>query len=421
MAVDAARPHYGGTLRVEAVDADWVRDRATPLAFESLVRVDADRVLRPMLAESWDHDAAGSRWQFRLRRGVALHDGTMLAAWQVAASLRALERGWKIAADGDTLTIEPAQPSLELAWLLADAAHGITVPRGSATPPLGTGPFRLERQDAAAWSLRAHDDYRGGRPFLDAVQIQIGRPPASPLADLEAGRTDFAAIQAVDARRLTGRGLQVVASKPLDLVALAFEPHRAGDAQAPLRRTVSQIVNRGTIADVLLQQRAAPAVSFVPQWIGGSEMPAGPAPPSRASIARLPPDQRELTIRVDANDPQALAIAERIAVDARESGLTLRVQAPTGLAPRADMRIVRIPVDATAPGKTLAAIAARLGSRADATASERALLDAAMVVPIVHLHEVYGAAEHVGFWNEPPIHATGVWNFADVWLRNVKP
>src|SRR5690349_8981365 len=98
--VQGARPQYGGILRGE-IDATVrssdpvapvhdpaeaaARLRAMGLVFESLVAVD-EGGLRPLLATSWERDPRGARWQFRLRSGVRLHDGSPLEAWQVAAA-----------------------------------------------------------------------------------------------------------------------------------------------------------------------------------------------------------------------------------------------------------------------------------------------------------------------------------------------
>src|SRR5262245_17242258 len=101
IALQAARPHYGGTLRVEmpgvirtfdpaSAPADAAesaaRSRVLPLVFETLVALDPAGGLRPLLATSWEHDAPSQRWRFRLRDGVTLHDGSHMQAAQVAAA-----------------------------------------------------------------------------------------------------------------------------------------------------------------------------------------------------------------------------------------------------------------------------------------------------------------------------------------------
>jgi hypothetical protein len=177
----------------------------------------------------------------------------------------------------------------------------------------------------------------------------------------------------------------------------------------------------------------------VPQWLSGYAplfaFDRGTTL-SRAAIAALPLDQRELTLRVDASDPLAHAIADRIAVDAREIGFVLKVQAPAGLAPRPDARLVRVRVPSTSPDRALAALIERIANRDGGTTqaapppaatldavyqAESQLLERSVVVPIVHLPEIYGLSDRVGTWNRPAVSASGAWNFADVWLRSAAP
>src|SRR5262249_29956450 len=256
---------------------------------------------------------------------------------------------------------------------------------------------------------------------------------------LEAGRLDMAAIQPTDARRIAQRGMRTFASRPLELVALVFEPHRRGDAFAPVRVTLAASINRPTLSSVLLQQYASPALSLLPRWLSGY------APPgvdkartlARASVMALPADQRELTLRVDAADALAQAIAERVAVDAREVGLAIRVQAPAGLAPRPDIRLGRLRAAPTTPGRALTDLRPNLSPRAPAGAltppsgaigsvdeayrTESSIIDRSIVIPIVHLPDMYAAADRVSPWQSQPVTGTGAWNLADVWLRAMQP
>src|SRR5207249_10991689 len=48
---------------------------------------------------------------------------------------------------------------------------------------------------------------------------------------------------------------------------------------------------------------------------------------------------------------------------------------------------------------------------------ERALLQAAVVVPGVRVSELYALGDGVDLWNGEAVNATGGWNFANVWIR----
>ena len=447
----AARPRYGGTLRLQTQGTIRTLDPAAsptspadvgamrhvlPLVFETLLGVDPAGGLRPLLARSWETDAQGARWRIRLRSGVRLHDGSALEPSLVADALRASQKDWQIGVEGDAIVIEPNRAQADVPWALADMRSAIAVRRSSGEL-LGTGPFRLERLEPSRVTLRAYDDYWGSRAFLDVVQIDMGRALTTQIADLELGRSDMAAVQPTDRRRLSQRDLRVVASRPLELFALVFEAHRSTAADEAVRRTLAASFDRSAISRVLLQDFAEPAEAVLPRWLSGYEpfvlaRPGRPLP--RAAVTALPVEQRTLTLRVDGSDALAKSLAERIAVDAREAGIQVAVQAPTGLAARPDVRLLRFPLEATVPERALARVMAALGPRTltvitrepppapgsalqDVYRVERALLEHDVIVPIVHVPELYGLGARVESWNAPPVLPSGAWDLASVWLK----
>jgi len=448
----AARPQYGGTLRVSTQasirtldPAAAITDRSEaalsarmrPLVFETLVEVDAAGGLRPVLAESWESDAAGARWRFRVRPGVSLHDGSPLEAWKIAAALRTTATAWTVSTDGEVVVVEPARPERDLPWALADPRHAIAV-RRSAAELVGSGPFRIDRLESGRASLKAHDAYWAGRPFVDSVQVDFQRSPRAQLADLESGRADVVELLPSDVRRVTERGLRVAATRSIDLLVLVFESNRAEAAAEPARRLFAGTLDRSTIASVLLQGRAEPARSLLPSWLSGysPELVASTVPrPTRATVMALPAVQRTLTLRVDPADAVAHSIADRIAEDAREVGFTVTVQAPTGLAPRPDMRLVRATLESTSPDRSLLRLGAELGSRTLSAATpgpvltagapldtvvrfERAVLGGFVVIPVVRMPELFGLGDAVDISEGEAVDPTGRWNFANLWIRS---
>jgi peptide/nickel transport system substrate-binding protein len=385
------------------------------------------------LATSWEHDASSQRWRFRLRDGVTLHDGSRMQAARVAAALRTRGRAWKVGTDGDTLVIDLERPQVDLPWDLVDTRYGIAI-RTTAGDLVGSGPFRLEPTEPRRISLRAHEDYWGGRPFVDAVTIAEGRAFGDAVTSLELGQADFVAVRPTDLRRLVQRGLRSVGSRPLETFVLVFEPHRLTAADDRIRRAVASSIDRAALSTVLLQRQAEPAGALLPSWLSGYA-PMLQEPTARVPAPPLSLEQRQLTLRIDTGDPLAQAVAERIAVDAREAGVTIKVQAPAGLAPRPDARLVRVAFEVTTPDRALAGAMAALGSRTTVLATaevppaagapidavyriERALLDRDVIVPIVHLPVVYGLGERVESWNGPAVSPAGAWNLANIWLRS---
>ena len=149
-----------------------------------------------------------------------------------------------------------------------------------------------------------------------------------------------------------------------------------------------------------------------------------------------------LVLGYDSGDAMEQAVAERIAVNAREAGITVTsiaipaVQSPPANAARAekpkyDARLMRVNLVSPLPRPALAALlasfASELGSvdstvpeTADAAeiyAREKAALETWRVIPIAHLPRVYGLGPRVRNWSIPPGAAMNGLPLADIWLK----
>jgi ABC-type transport system substrate-binding protein len=449
----AARPRYGGTIRLDtaaslaaitsAAAADpaeaAARDRIRALVFETLVTPGSDGAIRGVLATTWDADARGTRWRFTMRRGVRLHDGSLVTAQDIAAALAGSAAPWKVTADADAVVIDADRPMPELLWELADPRYAVAVTRGSAT--LGTGAFAIDRVEAGrVLVLRAHEEHWEGRPFLDAVRVETGRRVADQAADLDLGRADIVRVGPQDARRLRQRGLGIAASRPLELIALLRQPEggRAVDERA--RQALSLAIDRRAMTDVLLQRLGEPAGTVFPPWLTGygALFPlAYDRERARRLVAALPADRRTLTVRFETADALARTLAERVVADARETGLTviLDPSQPPSLRP-IDFRIVRMPFDTTAADRAVARVRAAVhaqvqqalfvapeaGAPLDAVLRfERNLLDRHVVVPLVHVPEVYAIAGGVESATGAFVLPSFALDLANVWRRSGAP
>jgi peptide/nickel transport system substrate-binding protein len=340
--------------------------------------------------------------------------------------------------DGPAIVIEAGADHAAVPRLLTDV-HSAVVVRGLSDTPIGTGPFRIDRAKADAIVFQAHEAYWDGRPFLDAVEIRPSRTLDEERADLEAGRADVITIEPTDARTLAQRQFTIARSPSRDLVALTFEAHLTGAADAAFRRTVASTIDRPSITRVVLQGDGEPAEALLPSSISGyapSVLTKSSAPLSRAAIAALPPTRRTLALRIDPGDSMMLAIAQRIAVNARDAGIIVTIQAQAGIGPRPDLRMIRLPIEQTTRGRALDALMTAIGPRmmqqigrvpppapaADAeetAAIEQSLLGNDIVVPVAFIPEMYALAPRVRSWMGPLLHLSGGWNIADGWLDTV--
>src|SRR5918999_5866659 len=122
---------------LDAADAT-ARRVLVPLIFETLVTSGGESGPRGVLALDWEGNATGTRWHFRLRPGVRLHDGTPLDSGRIAAALRVTEPGWRITSDASSLTIE-LDRAADLAWQLSDTRYAIAFARPGGGEPIGSG------------------------------------------------------------------------------------------------------------------------------------------------------------------------------------------------------------------------------------------------------------------------------------------
>ena len=132
--------------------------------YEKLVELDNGYQPIPVLAESWESDAAGSVWTFHLRKGVKWHDGRDFTAKDVvwtfkrvldpklesgaAATLGMLDPAKIEAVDDHTVRFTTKSPTVELPILLSSKYTAI-VPDGMdretmQKKPVGTGPYMVD-------------------------------------------------------------------------------------------------------------------------------------------------------------------------------------------------------------------------------------------------------------------------------------
>jgi ABC-type transport system substrate-binding protein len=393
----ATRPRFGGTLTVElstgTLDPASPQGQVPAAIAETLVRVNARGIIEPQLATAWQHEPDYKRWRFSLRPKVSFHDGEPLSAASAApALLAALKKKYgdaTITADGQTLILqfEHARPEL-----LAELARPETalVRKTDTNPMLGTGPFRL-----VAWepgrrlSLAAFEDYWGGRPFLDSVIISLGAGAA---------RADVFDIPFGSTRRVVPENTHIWTSPPRELIALL-----AANPQSTLLQALSLAIDRTPIVNVLTQRRGEPAFGILPQWLSGYAFLFQVAPDiarARQLISQL--HLPAISLTYPANDAFARAVADRIALNARDAGITIQ---PT-TNPGGSLTLVRWPLESADAAAELVRLAGLLGAGERAASidptkpetlfeAERALLDDHRLIPLVYLPQLYGLGPRV--------------------------
>jgi MarR-like DNA-binding transcriptional regulator SgrR of sgrS sRNA len=382
---------------------------------DNLVKLDVAARPQPALAIAWQDDMNGKRWQFTLRHGVKFHDGSPASAAAVARILGDLHSDWAVRSTGDTLTIESDYP---LPALLAELAlpRNAILKRNADGLPIGTGPFRVsEFQPGRLLKLAANEDSWAGRPIADGVEIDLGRSLRDQAIALELNKTDL--IEAPP--QPPANNGRVHTSLPVELMALVFPANtRAQDVR--LRNALALAINRKPIQSGLLRGAGEPTAAILPNWMSGYSG-VFPAQVNLQRARSILADSRQpaLTLSYDPRDPQAQLIADRIALNAHEAGITLQVS----LSGTADVSLVRIVLPSPDPATCLREAARALGlpqplvhgnTVDDLYPAERALLDGRTVIPLFHLPVASAAGARLRNW-EPD--RGGGWNLSDIWME----
>lgn len=312
-------------------------------------------------------------------------------------------------------------------------------PDGTFSGIAGSGPFRI-----SAWepgkrvTLASNSDFPGGRPFVDSIEIQMGRAARDRLLDLELNKTDFAEIPPEHARLAAEHGVRVSTSQSDELLALIFVPGRSAANDARVREAIARSIDRAAIVNFILQKEGEPAGGLLPQWSSGTAfLFSTVADASRAKElwSQIAPSPK-FVLGYDFADPLEQTVAARIIVNAREAGISLtlepiRASGPARAVP--DARLVRLrmpsPLPRAALGKFLEILAPQAAidaapfpdpaSTEEIYNRERAVVSSFRVVPLVWLPQVYGLSARVRNWKAPA--AGGEWPLADVWLEGGTP
>jgi len=363
----AHRPYYGGTLRIAmraqirtldpmepAASAEEFAAKAwlTPLVYEPLVQFDAKGAARPQFAVSWTRN--GTDWEFVLRKAMPEFEPVRVLAD------RTIER------------------------VLSDKARSSTALRAN------TGSFKIDQwEPGKSARLVANEDYWGARPYLDAIEIQMGRELKDQAADLSLGKVDVTE---------TGERKGLVKNT----LALVFANDRVPPA---VREALSLAIDRNTIQRVLARTGEA-TQALLPRWLSGYAMLFA-KDRDVARARQLAAGAPVISFFYDRQDVTLRRIAERITVNAMDAGVTLR---PSN-AGAADVRLDLLPVTTDDEFASLMDLAALLklpfpAAAASPYEAERLLLDGFRVIPVLHLPDAWAASPRVHNWPD----------LANVWM-----
>jgi len=450
----ARRPRYGGALRAEVgaavvsidpafpadtTDQTTLREKLLALVCDRLVTLDEHGQPKPALATSWQAAPGNKLWSFRLRSNVIAQDRAPLTADDIVPILEAANPHWRFGAaanpDGSTtlnIEVPGANPSLptELAM-----PRNFVFRRGRSGAVVGTGPFQVTAWQAGRQAeFKAFDAAWQGRPFVDSIELKMGLPARDRLINLETGKVDFVDVPPEDARRAADRGARILASLPDELLALEFARGPRAAEDPAHRHALAVSVERVALVNFVLQKQGELAWAPLPQWCTGTAILLTGHPPDPAQIKQLAAQFQNapaLLLGYDGANALEKAVAERIAVNAREAGIRVTAQAASGAGEAFDVRLVRRKMISPIPRIALIELLRAWAPLEDADvvplpdpaapediyARESAAIENDRVIPLVYLPETFGLSARVRDWKSPLPASGDGWPLAQVWLE----
>ena len=274
---------------------------------EGLTKINQDGSVAPLLAESWTIEPDGKTYTFKLRKGVKFHDGEAFDASDVKFSFE------RAKADGSTNKAKKAvfdniaridAPDPHTVILTLNNADGTMLFRlgentavildaksaaGTATKPIGTGPFKLENwAKGSAVTLAAWDGFRAPASIkLKKVTFRFINEPAAQIAALMAGDVDaiprFQATQSLPQFKSDARfSVQVGGTEGKTVVSINNKRKPLDDVR--VRRAIAAAIDRKALIDGAMDGLGTPIGShMVPSDVGYVDLTAmNPYDPEKA-------------------------------------------------------------------------------------------------------------------------------------------
>lgn len=342
----------GGTLTVAqssdilTMDPAMHRSRITQTVirnvFEALVNQDENLKPVPELATEWEQ-VDPTTWRFELRKDVTFHNGEPFNAEAVKYSIeRVLDDAQKsprasmlsqvesvTAEDEDTVVIKTKAPSPTL--LASLSVNEIVPPKyveevgdeEFAKKPVGTGPFTFEEwAPNERVTLKAYDNYWGGRPKIDSLVFRPIPEVSARIAALQSGDVQIAAEIPPDLAPTLSGDVKAEAVAGTRIFFLAMNVTKAPFDTKEARVAVNQAIDRKTLVDSLYQGygRVLNQPAF-PEMVGYAEGYEGYAYDKAAAQAAL---QGAGSVRIDVEEKDK-TLAEAVAGQLQAVGLQASV------------------------------------------------------------------------------------------------
>lgn len=274
--------------------------------YEALVKQDNEGNYQPSLAESWVVGEDARTWTFNLRSSVKFHNGDILRAEDVVATLRRVldpaiggafgTQGVymsylgtaKISALDDLkvqiITEQPMADLLDLlvAMPISPESELDKLPREY----VGSGPYKIAEQNETQTILVAHDEYWGTPPAHREIHWIAERTPGKRVDVLLSGQADVASDIGLQGKeRIINDGGAAVHELESGLCIIFMLNAQKGPCKdRRVRRALNYALDKDKIIDEIKNGVATPLNGYLtPHHFGyNPETPVYPHDPEKA-------------------------------------------------------------------------------------------------------------------------------------------
>ena len=316
--------------------------------YETLVKIDQDGKVVPMLATRWDVSADRTQYTFHLRQGVTFSDGRPFTADDVVASFDRVRTAWVNAikgkmdvvertekVDAHTVRVTLSRPSNSWLYNLGTSVGAIfpaKIDFDLKTQAVGTGPYVVTSvRPGDRIVLTGRNDWWGGPAPLRTVTVRYLTDPTAAVNALRAGDVDmlFNSATGDQVRQLQkDPRLQVVEGTSTGEVLLSFNNRVPPFDDVRVRRAFAYAIDRKAVMDTasagfgtLVAAMVTPQDPFFEDLTG-----VFPFDPARARALLKEAGQQHLHVTFDVpNLAYATTAAELIVSQLADVGVTATI------------------------------------------------------------------------------------------------
>ncbi|AQA04750.1 ABC transporter substrate-binding protein [Mycobacterium sp. MS1601] len=318
--------------------------------YDTLVEPDANLVMQPALAQSWQVSPDQLTWTFRLRPGARFHDGSPLTADDVVFSYRRiideeLTNVDKFSAVADVSAPDPATVVIRLDRPTPNLLTNIGGFKGMAivsrknvesgqitTHPVGTGPFAFAGQRSGdSITLRANPDYWAGPPKIPGVTFRFISEPSTALSALQAGEIDW--TDSVPTQRVSqlesDDSINLAVTPSNDYWYLALNGAKAPWNDVRVRQAIAYGIDREAIVQATSYGTAALNQLAIPEgnpWFTPYDTYTYDIDKAKSLLHEAGAQPQNLDMLVTSEYPETVTAAQIIADNLEPLGITVNIR-----------------------------------------------------------------------------------------------